>query len=105
MLAFLSSVLAEFIAGLAVWAITNGPSRSGGQQTIVIERAFFIDSSPVTWGPSTKGGSSGEEVDPLAIVVILGIVVVFVVAAIAGIAALYAQHIDLILATSFWVHK
>lgn len=101
MLVFLSSVLAEFIAGLAVWAITEGPSRSSGQQKIIIERAFFIDSLPIKRGPSS-GRSTFDEDDLLGIGIACLFIAFIVIAMIVGIAAVYVQHINLILGAGFY---
>ena len=78
MLAFLGSVLAEFIAGLAVWAITEGAGSPSGHQSIIIENAFFIDGVPLRWVPSSSRGSTLDEDNALSILVVL-LVIGFIV--------------------------
>ena len=97
MLAFLGTIVAEIIAGLALHGITQGFSNSGGNQTVYIENAYFY--APETRLPRSKEFTS-EDFKSWAIIglfIFILVVIVFV-----GGAALFAKNINLILNVGYW---
>jgi hypothetical protein len=93
----LLTILGDIIAGVVLYGITEGSSRSGGNQTVIINNAFF---SVPEIRFSSRSSSEGDEVWEwlfFALFVFAMIVVVLV-----GLSAIYVQYVNLILNIGFW---
>ncbi|MBI5080443.1 MAG: hypothetical protein HZC38_00030 [Chloroflexi bacterium] len=98
----LLTILGDIIAGVAVHGIIEGFSKSGGNQTVNIENAFFnVPELRFSSGSSGSSSSNGDKIWILffGILIIFAMIVVFLV----GLSAIYVQNINLILGISFWV--
>jgi hypothetical protein len=103
MVTLLLTILGDIIAGVAVHGITEGFSNSGGNQTVIIENAFF-NTSDFRFSPRRSSGSSTSSEDAFwGLFIAILFIFAMIVTALVGLSALYVQNINLILNVSFWV--
>lgn len=101
MVTLLLTIIGDIIAGVAVHGITQGFSNSGGNQTVIIENAFF-NTSDVKFSSRNRSGNASSE--DLFWGLFFGVLILFglILTALVGLSALYVQHINLILNIGFW---
>lgn len=96
----LLTILGDIVAGVAVYGITEGFSKSGGNQTVIIQNAYF-NSPNVSYSSRSSSNSSSDDVWGWVMIALF--IFAMIVTALVGLSAFYVQHINVILGISYWI--